>query len=148
LRYKRTISAKFPAPSDYPKAIFHPASDRAQWADLDVTLNSKRTIVMNRAAYEKLNSPEAFMLLYEDVNKPISLMPAPSEMPNAYPAARSGKHGAKDKCISPATECSIVVKEPLEFANAEIDPNGVLIIDLRTARISNRALDHPTQKEK
>ncbi len=122
---------------------------RAQWADLYVTLNSKGTIVMNKAAYEKLKSPEAFLLLYEDVNRTIGLRPTNASRPDAHRVQRSGRHGGKKiTAFQLLTECGLIVKETLEFHDAEIDPSGILILDLRTARASNRALNHPTRKEK
>lgn len=34
----------------------------------------------------------------------------------------------------------------LEFADAEIDTDGILVLNLRTAKVSNRALNHPTRR--
>ncbi len=120
---------------------------RAQWAGIYVTLNSKGVIVMNRSAHEKLDNADAFLLLYDSANNAIGLMPASSEMPNAYPAFNSGKHGGKKinaYCL--LAECGIVIKDTLEFPDAEIDPDGILILNLRTARTSNRAINHPTRR--
>ena len=61
----------------------------------------------------------------------------------------AGRHG--DRKISAfrlLAECSLVIKETLEFTDAEIDPDGSLILNLRTAKISNRAINHPSRKQK
>ncbi len=120
---------------------------RAQWAGIYVTLNSKGTIVINRAAVEKLGNAEAFVLLYDAANNTIGLKPTSPKNPNAYPAGRSGRHGGKKiSAFQLFTECRIVVKETLEFPDAEVDREGVLLLNLRTARVSNRALNHPVRR--
>jgi hypothetical protein len=120
---------------------------RAQWAGIYATLNSKGIIVLNRAADERMNSPAAYHLLYDAANNTIGLKPTAAAMRNAYPAQRSGRHGGKKiNAYRLVTECSLVVEETLEFPDAEIDHEGILILNLRTARISNRALNHPTRR--
>ncbi len=68
-------------------------------------------------------------------------------MRNAYPAARSGRHGGrKIAAYRPLVECGLHIKETVEFPDAEIDTDGILVLNLRTAKISKRALNHPTRK--
>ena len=121
-------------------------STRAQWAGLYVTINSRGTIVLNRAAYEQAGAPTAFKLLDDPANNTIGLKPTVEKMLNAYKANRSGRHGGKKiSAFRLLSECSLVIKETLEFTDAEIDLDGILILNLRTAKISNRALHHPTR---
>lgn len=68
---------------------------RAQWAGLYVTINGKGTIVMNRAAYERLDEPAAFLLFYDAPNNSIGLKPTAAAAKNAYPVLKSGRHGGK-----------------------------------------------------
>lgn len=120
---------------------------RAQWAGIYVTMNSKGTIVMNRAAHEMLDSPAAFNLLYDPPNNVIGLKPTGERMKNAYPANRSGRHGGrKIAAYRLMVDCSLQIDQTLEFPDAEIDEDGTLILNLRTAKISNRALNHPKRK--
>ena len=120
---------------------------RAQWAGLYVTMNSKGTIVLNRAANERLGSPTAFHLLYDSANNTIGLKPTSRSLRNAYPSHPSGRHGGrKVSAYRLVTECSLPHNETLEFPDAEIDTDGILILNLRTAKISNRALNHPSRK--
>ena len=56
---------------------------RAQWAGMYVTLNRKGTIVMNRAAHERMDSPAAFLLLYDAANNAIGLKPTREGIRNA-----------------------------------------------------------------
>ena len=121
---------------------------RAQWAGIYVTMNSKGMLVMNRAAHERMDSPAAFMLLYDEANNAIGLNPTRLGMRNAYPAAKSGRHGGKKvNAYRLVTECGLHIKETLEFPDAEIDEDGTLVLSLRTARVSNRALNHPRRQK-
>ena len=120
---------------------------RAQWAGLYVTLNSKGSLVMNRAAFEKIGSPEAFQILFDPANYTIGLKPTYPRIRNAYPVMRSGKHGGKRVNVYRLlTEYGLHINETLEFPDAEIDENGILLLHLRTAKVSNRAINHPTRR--
>ena len=121
---------------------------RAQWAGIYVTLNSKGTIVMNRAAHEMMDSPAAFHLFYDPPNNVIGLKPTGERMKDAYPAMRSGRHGGrKIAAYRLLVDCSLHIKDTVEFPDAEIDHDGILILNLRTARVSNRALNHPKRRK-
>src|SRR5215210_398695 len=120
---------------------------RAQWAGIYVTLNSKGTIVMNRAAHERMGEPAAYLIFYDGANNTIGLKPTGSQIRNAFPAARSGRHGGrKIAAYRLLVEGGLHIKDTLEFPDAEIDTDEILILNLRTAKISNRALNHPTRK--
>lgn len=120
---------------------------RAQWAGLYVTLNSKGTIVINRATHERLDAPPAFLLFYDAPNNSIGLKPTGASMKNAYPVLKSGRHGGKKiSAYRLLVECGLNIKDTLEFTDAEIDHDGILILSLRTAKVSNRALNHPTRR--
>ena len=120
---------------------------RAQWAGLYVTMNGTGTIVMNRAAYERLDEPAAFLLLYDAANNSIGLKPTGASMKNAYPVMKSGRHGGrKVAAYRLLMECGLHIKDTLEFTDAEIDLDGILVLNLRTAQVSKRALNHPTRR--
>lgn len=121
---------------------------RAQWAGIYVTMNSKGMIVMNRAAHEKMGGAEAFLLLYDSANNTVGLKPTGVNMRNAYPTQKAGKHGGRRvAAYRLLKERSLAIKDTLEFPDAEIDEDGILILNLRTAKISNRALKHPRRRE-
>jgi hypothetical protein len=110
-------------------------------------MNSKGQIVINRAAYERLDMAEAFHILYDSANNVIGLKPTRLAMRNAYPAQKAGKHGGRRiAAYRLLKEHLLVIKDTLEFRDAEIDEDGVLVLDMRTARISNRALKHPRRR--
>lgn len=120
---------------------------KAQWAGLYVTLNSKGSLVMNRATHQRLGEPAAFHILWDAANYTIGLKPTYPRVRNAYPVMRSGKHGGKRVSVYRLlTEYGLHIKETLEFPDAEIDENGILLLHLRTAKVSNRAINHPSRR--
>ena len=121
---------------------------RPQWAGIYVTMNSKGVIVINQVAHERGDSPEAYLLLYDAANNTIGLKPTRAAMRNAYPAGKYGRHGSRRvNAYRVLTENGLHIKDTLEFPDAEVDEDGILVLNLRTARVSNRALNHPTRRK-
>ena len=116
---------------------------RPQHAGIYVTMNSKGDIVMSRVTYEMLGSPQAFVILYDKPNNRIGLKPAALATRNAYPARVTNRSGAKVIHGHRLTrEHRIDLKQTVQFYNADIDEDGILVLDLRTAKISPRSLNH------
>jgi hypothetical protein len=108
-------------------------------AGLHVTLNRKGQIVMNKTTFERLGAPEAVNLLYDRPNNRIGLQPTRAAMTDAYPLVRSNSHGARMvRAFRLLAEFKIDVCDTLEFPDAEIDIDGILVLNLRRARISKR----------
>jgi len=111
-----------------------------QWTTIYVTLNKKGYIVMSRLTYQRMGEPKAFVLLFDTVNNKIGLQPSAPGVRNAYPVGPSGRHGGKlIRAYRMLHEFGIDVPETLHFRDAAIDNDGLLILDLRTARVSARA---------
>jgi len=120
---------------------------KAQWAGIYVTMNAKGSIVMNRAAHERMGSPQAYLLLFDPANQTIGLRPTYPNIKNAYPTLKSGPHGGRRvSAYRLLTERGLHIKETLEFPDAEIDQDGILLLNLRTAKVSNRAINHPKRR--
>jgi hypothetical protein len=111
-----------------------------QYAGVHVSMNPKGEIVMNAVAYRELGSPGAFLLLYDAANHRIGLRPAERSAPNAYPALKSNRTGIMVRAHRLLREQRIILPLTMQFDKAEIDTDGILILDLRTARPSRRAL--------
>jgi hypothetical protein len=110
-------------------------------------MNGKGVIVINRAAHERLGSPDAFLVLYDAPNNTIGLKPTRPAMRNAYPAGVAGRHGGRRvNAYRLMTEHGIRVDQTLYFPEAEIDEDGILVLNLRTAVIPNRVLKHPVRR--
>ena len=120
---------------------------KGQWAALYVTMNRKGFIVMSRVTYKRLGEPEAFQLLFDATNNRIGLKPTAASTRNAYPAGPCGPHGGKVvRAYRLMQDYGISLPETIRFHDAEIDGDGILILDLRTARVSERAVKQPRGK--
>lgn len=116
---------------------------RGQWAALYITLNPKGEIVMSRVTYERLGAPGAFHILFDTVNNRIGLKPTSPSLRNAYPAAKHGSHGGRMvRAFRMMQDFAIDLPDTVRFHDAEIDEEGILILDLRSARVSERAANH------
>jgi hypothetical protein len=111
----------------------------SQWSGLYVTMNRKGSIVLSRRTFERLGAPKAFALLFDKVNNRIGLKPTGPSMRNAYSHGPHGKYGGRVIYAYRLTqEFGIDLPHTVQFHDAEIDNDGILILDLRTARASNR----------
>lgn len=114
-----------------------------------VTMNTHGVIAMNRRTHERLGAPEAFHLLFDEANYRIGLKPTSPQIRNAYRALKSGRHGGrKVNALRVAREFQIDLPETMQFDDARIDEDGILILDLRTARVSPRAANHHMRKRR
>lgn len=117
-----------------------------QYAGIYVTMNPAGDIVMSRVTYQMMGSPAAFVILYDKANNRIGLKPAALSTRNAYPARVSNKCGAKLVRGHRLTrEHRIDLPHTVRFYDAEIDEDGILILDLRTAKPSPRARKRRTE---
>ena len=110
-----------------------------QYAGIYATMNPAGDIVISRVTHEMLGGPVAFLLLYDKANNRIGLKPAALSTRNAYPTRVSNKAGAKMVRGHRLTrEHRIDLPHTIQFVGAEIDPDGILILDIRTAKPSAR----------
>lgn len=102
-------------------------------------MNRRGYIVFSKITYQKLDEPKAFLLLFDKVNNRIGLKPTGLGIKNAYPVAKSGRHGGRlVRAYRIMQEFGIDLPETIRFHDAEIDADGILVLDLRTARVSSR----------
>ena len=117
-----------------PRGDVHPSDTRVY-----VTMNRRGEIVLNGTAYRRMGEPAAFLVMFDKTNSRIALKPTGATMKNAYPAGPRGRYGGRVvRAHRLLTEFGIKVPETLEFKDAEIDLDGQLILDLRTAKVSAR----------
>lgn len=118
-----------------PRGDVHPANARVY-----VTMNRKGEIAMNGTAYRRMGEPAAFLVMYNPPNGLIALKPSAESMKNAYPARKHGKRdGRVVRAYRLLADHGIKLPDTVEFRDAEIDRDGILMLDLRTARVSQRA---------
>ena len=109
-------------------------------AGLKATMNLRGHISWNRFTHERLGRPEAVRLLFDPANNRIGLQPVKLHTQNAYPIGPQGMHGGRIiRAYRLLNEYGIALRETIEFVNPEIDRQGILILDLRTTRLSNHA---------
>lgn len=113
-----------------------------------VTMNKLGTIAMNRLTYQR-GEPAAFLVMFDRVNSRIALKPTAAAMKNAYPAGKYGRRGGRVvRAFRLLTEFGIKLPDTVEFKDAEIDIDGQLILDLRTARVSPRAHSQSRRRDR
>jgi hypothetical protein len=118
------------------------------WSRIYVTINREGIIALNRKTYQRMGEPAAFLVMFDKTNSRIALKPTAATMKYAYPAARRGRYGGRIiRAFRLLTEYDIKVPDTLEFKDAEIDYDGQLILDLRTARVSPRGRNTRSKSE-
>src|SRR5436309_14126762 len=99
-------------------------------AGIHVTLNRRGYIVLNRVAHKRLGEPQAMLILFDRVNNRIGLRAANPGLRNAYPIAKYGRHGGRlVRAYRLLAEHAIDLPETVEFPDARIDEDAVLILD-------------------
>jgi len=112
-----------------------------KWAGIYVTMNPKGEIVMTRLTWQKTGSAEAYQIFFDDANQRIGLKPSTPNSRGAYPAVKNGKKGGRRRsAYRLIAECHLLLQNTLQFPLADIDPDGILILDLRTAEINRLSL--------
>jgi hypothetical protein len=125
---------------------------KAQWKEITLgdvhvhavglyaSLNPAGHLIVNRVTHERMGSPAAVHLLYDAANNRIGLKPTSPAQRNAF---RVGFHGnLRSRRIVSALKLMRNVGielETIEFRNLQIDPDGILILDLRDTRVCERA---------
>lgn len=115
-----------------------------QYAGLHVTLNPKGDIVMSRFTWETMGGPKAFYLMWDAPNQRIGLLRTVPEKRDAYPV-RIANSRTKSRLVRGhrlVKEKRIDLPHTVQFRDARIDEDGILVLDLRTATESNRAKRH------
>jgi len=120
-----------------------------QYAGIYVTMNPKGEIALGRVVYGLLGAPKAFLLLFDRTNRRIGLKPATPTTRNAYPVLVSNRSGGKKiHAFRLIREYRIDLPQTVRFYDAEIDEDGILRLDLRTAKLCPRAEAHRTNRGK
>lgn len=109
-----------------------------KWAQMYVSLSPKGVIAFSNFTWEKTGSPLAYLVLFDEENQRIGLKPTATGVKHAYPVLQRGQHsGRKLNVFRMMVEQGIKLKYGLKFPYPEIDSEGVLILDLRTAETSS-----------
>ena len=116
---------------------------RTMWAGFYVTMNPKGVIAFSGRTWEKMGAPKAFQVLFDTVNNRIGLKPAALTTRNAHRVGSNSKYGGKRiLCGRLMKEFKVSLPMTVRFYDADTDDDGILILDLRTARVSPKAENH------
>lgn len=102
-----------------------------------VTLNGRGNFYLNRRAIEALGEPDAVTLMYDRRRSIIGVTRAPVERQNAFRLKRK-ERGQGSRMVYAANFCrhySINPDETLRFTAAEVNKDGVLVLDLNEVRV-------------
>lgn len=103
-------------------------------------MNRKGEIVMNGTTWHRSGAPAAYLVMYNQPNSLIGLKPTGVGIKNAYPARKQGRRdGRVVRAYRLLNQLGLKLPDTIEFRDAEIDQDGQIILDLRTARVSPRA---------
>lgn len=119
-----------------------------QYAGIYATMNRAGEIVINAVTFKMLGAPKAFHVLFDAPNNRIGLKPTNPGSRNAYPTTASNNAGARRiRAYRLLKEYGLDLPHTLRFYDASIDYDGILVLDLRTARPCPRAAARPKDGE-
>jgi hypothetical protein len=113
---------------------------RGQWAALYVTLNRKGELRLSRSVFERMGQPKAVHVLFDEANNRIGLQPISSPaVTDAFVVSASGAYGGRVvRVYRLLAEAGIILPQTIQFVDAEVDHQGILILNLRTAIVPAR----------
>ncbi|HEX6278628.1 MAG TPA: hypothetical protein VFZ49_01315 [Pyrinomonadaceae bacterium] len=111
---------------------------KGKWSLPYVSLSPKGEILLTRVTWEKTGSPAAYLIMFDETNQRIGLKATGLGIKNAYKAYKSGNAGSRTlSCRRMLVEHGIKLKHGIRFTDIEIDRDGFITLDLRTAVINN-----------
>ena len=106
-----------------------------RWAGIWVTMNPKGRIVLGRKVYKQLGEPGWVKLLFDKTSRRIGIQPTVEGERNAYRVSRDGPSAPMIvRAFRLMMEFDVRLEETVQFDDAEINGDGILVLDLRTAR--------------
>ena len=89
---------------------------------------------MNLETFKTMNEPEAVVLLYDRDTRTIGVRPSRLDVPNAILVhTRHARYNKIFRSLKFLVKHGIELKHTVQFATAQLDEQGVLILNLREA---------------
>ncbi len=121
---------------------------RACDAGIFVTLGPKGIFNINRATWRRMGEPKAVHVLFDAPNNRIGLKPCQEKIKDAYAVhiqmRRTGLRSVY--CPRVIHEWGLKIPQRIRFYDADIDQDGILICDLRTAKVPLNVSQHYSKK--
>lgn len=129
-----------------PRGDYRRASD----AGIFVSLSPRGRFNINRATWRRLDEPQAVHVLYDENNHRIGRKPAERGSPDSYNVnIQHHRTGLRTVyCPRVIHEWGIKLPARVRFFDADFDDAGILICNLKTARIPANVSRHHTKKKK
>ena len=104
-----------------------------RWQALYVSLKPDGELWLSKKTHEALGSPPGYVLLFDRERQVVGMRPSdPQHKTTAYPAQPRGRHGAvRVRANRLVRDFGIYSPETVRFPRAQIDRQGVLILDLK-----------------
>lgn len=107
---------------------------RLKTYELYASLTPQGAFVFNMKTYRKMHEPEAVVLLYDRDARTIGIRPSRIEVPNAIQVRiRCTRTSRVVRSRRFLTKHGIVLEKTIQFPTAQINAEGVLILNLREA---------------
>ncbi|HMT08244.1 MAG TPA: hypothetical protein PKA82_09585, partial [Pyrinomonadaceae bacterium] len=102
-----------------------------------------------RRSPDGLGRPAAVEIYFDSVNNRIGLKPVSASMRNSFMLRKFGySKGKVIRMNQVLVDYKIDLPATVQFYDIEFDDDNVLILDLRTARVSDRVLKHRDNKKR
>jgi len=99
---------------------------------LYATISPRGDFVVNLKTYIRMNEPEAVVLLYDSDTRTIGVRPSRLDVPNAILVhTRHARYNRVFRSRKFLAKYGIEIKQTIQFPTAEIDTDGVLILNLK-----------------
>jgi hypothetical protein len=103
---------------------------------------------MNRTTLEKLGEPNALKVFFDPTNSRFGVKPCHESSSHAFKLCKAGRYGARRISVLPALiERRIDIRETVQFMDPEFDEDGMLVLDLRSAKVTNRVSNHWSRRK-
>ncbi|MBK6751719.1 MAG: hypothetical protein IPG67_17455 [Acidobacteria bacterium] len=120
-----------------------------RWLAPYVTMNPKGKISFTRVTYEQLGEPKVVHLFYDPVNHRIGIKRTHTEAADTFKVSTRGRCGGRRIfAYGLIQEQGIDLPETVQFHGAHFDDQGILTLDLRSARVPASVQNHRSNKKK
>ncbi|MEJ7624593.1 MAG: hypothetical protein WKF34_11435 [Pyrinomonadaceae bacterium] len=110
-------------------------SKGSRWSTIYVSMSARGRIAISDHTHKLLGECEAVLLLFDRVNSTIGIAPSRPSVKNSYRVAPRGRYrGRVIRAHGFTQEFGIRVDKTMRFTNAELDADGILVLDLRNCR--------------
>ena len=125
-----------------------PGQKLGRWHAPQVTMDRRGDIQLSRVAWELLREPDQVLIFYDREREMIGIRPAHSQTPHHFPVLEHGRHGGRrirtlglsifPRALGSAANgragSIINLTHTIRFKNPYLDEDGMLTLDLKTAR--------------